>query len=60
MYGRTSHADQCTQRQRHAELRLRAPFELQMERTRGILDVFGSRGAGLKEMLDNLYGKSLA
>jgi len=42
------------------ELRLRAPFETQMERTRGILDVFGSRGAGLKEMLDNLYGKSLA
>jgi geranylgeranyl pyrophosphate synthase len=42
------------------ELRLRAPFEVQMERTRGILDVFGSRGAGLKEMLDNLYVKSLA
>ena len=42
------------------ELRLRAPFETQMERTRGILDTFGTRGAGLKEMLDNLYGKSLA
>jgi len=42
------------------ELRLRAPFESQMRRTREILEVFGSRGAGLKEMLDNLYGKSLA
>ena len=42
------------------ELRLRAPFETQMARTREILDVFGSRGGGLKEMLDNLYGKSLA
>jgi len=31
-----------------------------MERTRKILDVFGDRGTGLKEMLDNLYGKSLA
>jgi len=42
------------------ELRLRAPFEAQMERTRQFLGVFGERGAGLKEMLDNLYGKSLA
>lgn len=42
------------------ELRLRAPFEAQMKRTRETLNVFGSRGAGLKEMLDNLYGKSLA
>jgi geranylgeranyl pyrophosphate synthase len=42
------------------ELCLRTPFETQMERTRGILEVFGSRGAGLKAMLDNLYGKSLA
>ena len=42
------------------ELRLRAPFESQMRRTREILESFGSRGAGLKEMLDNLYGKSLA
>lgn len=42
------------------ELRLRTPFEAQMERTRDILAVFGERGAGLKEMLDNLYGKSLA
>lgn len=42
------------------ELRLRAPFELQMERTRELLELFGPRGARLKEMLDNLYGKSLA
>ncbi|MFN0101830.1 MAG: polyprenyl synthetase family protein [Bryobacteraceae bacterium] len=42
------------------ELRLRTPFESQMRRTRGILEGFGERGAGLKEMLDNLYGKSLA
>ncbi len=42
------------------ELRLRAPFEGQMDRTRQILRTFGLRGAGLKEMLDMLYGKSLA
>ena len=42
------------------ELRLRAPFEAQMERTRECLGVFGTRGEGLKEMLDTLYGKSLA
>jgi hypothetical protein len=42
------------------ELRLRAPFEAQIGRTRRLLDVFGSRGAGLHEMLDTLYGKSLA
>lgn len=42
------------------ELSLRGPFEAQMERTRTILDVFGARGAGLMEMLDTLYGKSLA
>ena len=42
------------------DLRLRAPFEAQMERTRKIGDVFGDRGAGLKEMLDTLYGKSIA
>ncbi|MBL8236657.1 MAG: polyprenyl synthetase family protein [Bryobacterales bacterium] len=42
------------------ELRLRTPFETQMARTREILEVFGSRGSGLKEMLDTLYGKSLA
>jgi geranylgeranyl pyrophosphate synthase len=42
------------------ELRLRAPFESQMARTREILEIFGDRGATLKEMLDNLYGKSLA
>ena len=42
------------------EPRLRAPFESQMRRTRETLELFGSRGAGLKEMLDDLYGKSLA
>ena len=42
------------------DLRLRAPFEAQMDRTRRLLEVFGSRGEGLKEMLNTLYGKSLA
>jgi len=42
------------------DLRLRAPFESQMQRTRDALGAFHSRGEELKEMLDNLYGKSLA
>jgi geranylgeranyl pyrophosphate synthase len=42
------------------DLLQRTPFEMQIDRTRCLLEVFGSRGAGLREMLDNLYGKSLA